>query len=348
MGRFALLVVVLVGLALASAAPTFADPTEFYTLAYDTALGLSSDTELDVYVPANGPAPASLVFYAPQGYGATVGQAAGTKVGTVVAGVSVAGSTTEIEADADLVADDPAKYFGNTCAPGLHAAVFVANLTASGITVPVPFYVDPTSAAEATLGGFKIQACLASPDVPAAIGGAPGGLRLIEAYLDFASVFTNPSAPGTYTWRVFDTPFTPGTTTPDATRTTEARSLVGLPKLFSVKWALNAIKTRLTLSGKVTEAGKPRAGVNVRFVGGPQKSAASWQALGVAKTKGDGSFSFTRAVTGSLYVFAHVNPYTSDSCSVPGSPAALGCGFESTGPSFGPVLHITVPKVKKK
>ena len=163
----------------------------------------------------------------------------------------------------------------------------------------MPLYVDPTSGADTALGGFKIQACLASPDVPAAIGGAPGGLRLIEAYLDFTNVFTNPSASGTYTWRVFDTPFTPGTATPDPTGTVEARSLVGLPKLFSLKWALNAIKTRVTLTGKVTEAGKPRAGVNVRFLGGPQKGFDTWKALGVAKTKADGSFSFTRAVTGS-------------------------------------------------
>ena len=348
MGRFALLVAVLVGLALATAVPALADPTELYALAFDTALGRSSDTELDVLVPADGPAAASIVFYSPQGYGITLGQAAGTKIGTVVAGVSVGGSSTEIEADGDLVADDPAKYAGNTCAPGVHAAVFVASLAASGVAVPVPLYVDPTSGADTALGGFKIQACLASPDVPAAIGGAPGGVRLIEAYLDFTSVFTNPSASGTYTWRLFETPFTPGTATPDATATIEARSLVGLPKLFSVKWALNTARTRLTLRGKVTEAGKPRAGVNVRFLGGPQKSIDSWKALGVSQTKADGSYSFTKAVTTSLYVFAHVNPYISDSCSAAGSTAPLGCQFESTGPSFGPVVHVTVPRVKKK
>ena len=85
MGRFALLVTVLAGLVLATAAPAFADTTELYALAYDTALGRSSDTELDVLLPASGPAAASLVFYSPQGYGLTVGQAAGTKIGTVVA-----------------------------------------------------------------------------------------------------------------------------------------------------------------------------------------------------------------------------------------------------------------------
>ena len=336
------------GLALGTAAPALADPTELYALAYDTALGRSSDTELDVLVPPNGPAPASLVFYSPQGYGFTLGQAAGTKIGTVVAGVTVGGSAAEIEADGDLVADDPAKYVGNTCAPGAHTAVFVANLTASGLTVPVPLFVDPTTGAETALGGFKIEACFAAPDVPPAIGGAPAGVRLVEAYLDFETVFTNPSAAGTYTWRLFETPFTPGTATADSTGTIEARSLVGLPKLFSFKWALNAARNRVTLSGKVTEAGKPRAGVNVRFLGGPKNSLDSWKPFGVTKTKADGSFSFTKAVTASLYVFAHVNPYISDSCSVAGSAAALGCQFESTGPSFGPVVHVVVPKVKKK
>ncbi len=348
MARFVLLVALALGAALGTAAPAFAATAELYTVAYDTALGRGAETELDVVVPQTGPAAASLILYAPKGYGVTVGQAPGTKVGSVAAGVTLGSSTSAIEADGDIVADDPAKYFGNTCAPGLHAAVFVANLTASGVTIPVPLYVDPTGTSESTLGGFKIQACLAAPDVPAALGGAPGGLRLLEADLDFTSVFTNPAAPGTYTWRLFDTPFTAGTTTSDPTQTAEARSLVGLPKLFSLKWALSKTKTKVTLSGKVNEAGRPRAGINVRFLGGPKNSFDSWKEIGVAKTKGDGSFSFTKPITSSLYIFAHVFSYISNSCSEPGSTAVKGCVFESTGPSFGPVIHVIVPPRKKK
>ena len=144
---------------------------------------------------------------------------------------------------------------------------------------------------------------------------------------------TNPAASGTYTWRLIETPFTPGTATPDATATIEARSLVGLPKLFSLKWALNASKARLTLSGKVNEAGKPRAGVNVRFLGGPQKDVDTWKALGVTKTKADGSFSFTKAITGSLYVFAHVEPVHQRLVLGGGLDGAdWAAQFESTGP----------------
>ncbi len=345
MGRLALLVAVLAGLVLAGAAPALADTPELYAIAYDTALGRSSDTELDVFLPASAPAAASISFYSPQGYGVALGQAPGTKVGKVVAGVTVGGSTTEIEADGDLVVDDPAKYVGNACAPGLHAGVLVANLGAAGVTVAVPLYVDPTSGADTALGGFKIQACLASPDVPAALGGAPAGLRLLEADLDFQSVFTNPAASGAYTWSVYETPFTPGTTTPNPAGTVEARSIVSLPKLFSLRWALNAKKTAVTFSGKVTEGGKPRAGVNVRFLVSKTKGG-TLAPLGVAKTKADGSFTFTKALTGSLYVFAHVNPYISDSCSAAGSTAPGGCVFESTGPSFGPIIHVVVPKRK--
>ena len=65
-----------------TAAPALADSTELYAFAYDTALGRSSDTELGVIIPASGPAVASVVFYSPQGYGVTVGQAVGTKIGT--------------------------------------------------------------------------------------------------------------------------------------------------------------------------------------------------------------------------------------------------------------------------
>jgi hypothetical protein len=347
MVRFTLLVAVVLGMVMASAAAASGATTQLYAYAYGTALGHAADTELDVVLPASGPAAASIVLYTPQGYGVTASQA-GTKIGTVAASVTLGGSTKQVEADGDLVTDDPAKYVGNTCAPGLHAAVFVANLTAAGVTVPVPLYVDPTSAADAALGGFKIQACLAAPDVPAALGGAPAGLRVLEADLDFTHVFTNPASTGTYTWRVFNTAFTQGTTTPDPTSTVEARALVGLPKLFSLKWALNATKTKVALSGKLLEAGKPRARVNVNFRGGPQQTYSSWKPLGVAQTKADGSFSFTKAITTSVYVYAYVNAYAGDFCTVPGSIAPRGCLFESIGASYGPVIHVVVPKVKKK
>jgi len=347
MARFVLLGTVVLGLVLAGAAPAFAATTELYVYAYDTALGRPSDTELDVVVPASGPATASIVLYAPQGYGIAASPA-GTKVGTAVATVTVGGSTTKVQATGDLIAGDPTQYVGNTCAPGLHAAVVVANLTVSGITVPVPLYVDPTGGADATLGAFKVQACLAPPDVPAALGGAPAGLRVVEADLDFVHLFTNPSATGTYTWRVFNTPFVPATTTADPTATVEARALVGLPKLFSLRWALNATKTRVNLNGKLIEAGKPRARVNVTFRGGPQSAYTTWKPFGVTQTKADGSFSFTRSIATSAYVYAFVNPYVGDFCTVPGSTAPRGCVFESIGASYGPVIHIVVPKTKKK
>ena len=103
----------------------------------------------------------------PAGYGLNTGVAPGTTVGTVDA-VAQIGSTTVTIPTGNIVADTPANYTSNpeaqACAPGAHAAVWVAHAASFAI----PLYVDPTSSTESSLGAFKLQACFTSPDSPGA------------------------------------------------------------------------------------------------------------------------------------------------------------------------------------
>ena len=52
--------------------------------------------------------------------------------------------------------------------------------------------------------------CLSNPNIPAAVGGAPLGLKLIRAQLSIRGVFTTPSAAGDVVWRAIATPWGPG------------------------------------------------------------------------------------------------------------------------------------------
>ena len=85
-------------------------------------------------------------------------------------------------------------------------------------SVEIPFYVDATQGSEASLGAYKLVACLASPYVPVAEGGAPDNLRVTELELALSepgrSVITKPAS-GKFTWRLFTTPYVNGTATPD-------------------------------------------------------------------------------------------------------------------------------------
>lgn len=274
---FVVALVALVAPAFASAAtPTFEART------FETAAGAPSDVALDLTIPADNAAPAKIVIYVPQGYGVNTGAAPGTTVGTIDAVAHVGGSDLTIPTGS-IVADTPGNYTSNpqaqACAPGSHAAVWVAK--AGSFSIPI--YVDPTSGAEAALGGYKLQTCLLSPDVPESAGGAPLGARLIEAQLGFTNtVLTNPSTKGSYLWRVAVTPFTAGSSTVNAAGTYELRSVVYIPATLTIKKKSYSTKTKvLVLTGVFKVLGSPvknfpvfiytvNAAGNVKLIGHPK------------------------------------------------------------------------------
>jgi hypothetical protein len=251
--------------------PTFAARQDVLTqpslvvIPATTTLGAVADTEVALTLAAEGAATAKVMLYVPRGYTANLAQAPGTKLGTVRVRETVGGTYPELSGR--IIADDPAKYVSDpraqACAPGTHAAVWVIQVG----TFTVPMYVDPTPATEASLGAYSAQVCLASPDVPESAGGAPNGLRLIEADMDFKSTFTNPPTPDTSAWRAIVTPYVSGTSTPNPVGTDEVRALTFFPFTIGIKGHYDGKTHSAILTGWVSRVTAHPVGIVVSVVG---------------------------------------------------------------------------------
>jgi hypothetical protein len=202
------------------------------------------------------------VIYAPPGYTAIINQAAGTQIGTVTAQVLVrepiAGAVLPLTGTITTAA--PAEHAANQCAPGLHGAVWLLSLPApSGPPLTVPLYVDQTLGTETALGSYRLTACLPSPNIPQAAGGAAFGAKLILAQLNFQQgIFSAPNNRGTFRWQLLATPWpTSAAGPPNVAGTVSAQGRVMLP----VTIALRATSRRglVTITGNVLEN---RTGVN--------------------------------------------------------------------------------------
>jgi hypothetical protein len=259
--------------------------------------GVAAATTVQVTEDKTDAAPLKITIYQATGYTATLGQPAGTQIGTVHADLQALAISPDaiIQADGTVLTADPATYTSNTCAPGSHAAVWLLHVTVSGQTIDVPVYLDPTTGAEAALGSAKLQLCLSDPydTAPAAIR-APFGVKLINAKMVLNSgIITNPSSAGTFLWRATITPWNPATPAPDAAKTVEVQSIVTLPPgrvtvKATVKKLTKPKRSVATVSGKVTENGAAVSGASVVIFANGKKIAT-------VKTNASGSFakSFT-------------------------------------------------------
>jgi hypothetical protein len=96
---------------------------------------------------ATDDATAATTVYSPPGYGVTLGQPAGTQLGTLSANVKVAAlNNARIDVTGTVKTDNPANYVTNPCSPGTHEAVWVLEFNLSGTIVRLPMYVDRVTA----------------------------------------------------------------------------------------------------------------------------------------------------------------------------------------------------------
>jgi hypothetical protein len=293
--------------------------------------GVAAATTVQVTEDKTDAAPLKITIYQATGYTATLGQPAGTQIGTVHADLQALAISPDaiIQADGTVLTANPATYTSNTCAPGNHAAVWLLHVTVSGQTIDVPVYLDPTTGAEAALGSAKLQLCLSDPydTAPAAIR-APFGVKLINAKLVLDSgIITNPSSAGTFLWRATITPWNPATPAPDAAKTVEVQSIVTLPPgratvKVTVKKLKKPTRSVATVSGKVAENGVAVSGASVVIFANGKKVAT-------VKTNATGSYSksftikkatkFQAKVTAAQHDTACVSPLPATS--VPGGCA---------------------------
>jgi hypothetical protein len=281
--------------------------------------GASGTTILRVTVPRDHDALFRADFYVPAGYVAPLTQSAGTTVGTVAAQVlvqePVAGAVLPVQGN--ILVENPANHTTSPCSPGLHAAVWMLVLAAAGQELRVPAYVDPTTGTETALGAYKIRACLPSPHIPASLGGATFGAKLIRAQLNFTGVFTTPSASGDYPFRLVATPWAPPAT-PNAAATTESIAHMLLPARFTLRGTSR--KRVLTVRGTLFEG--PEA------VGGQRIVVRIGRRNHTVRTTAGGAFRvtvrFRRRTTTTVRASAAV-PVRTETCPTGPSPAPAGC-----------------------
>jgi hypothetical protein len=207
-------------------------------------------------------------IYAPLGYGVTLGQPVGTKIGELEGTVILRGvANTQVDVQGDVIADDPAAHPNDPCAPGLHGAVWKVTVTINQVPITVFIYVDAVTAGpEAAFASAKVQLCLAGPV------GTPGGAQLLFALFDVNGVFRNPANTNDRLWRATFTPYTPGTPNPNPAGTVEGQALV--PGRVSLKLTVKSLKRgRIIISGRLLVSGSPFRGASVELYVGNRRVA---------------------------------------------------------------------------
>jgi hypothetical protein len=182
----------------------------------------------------------------PEGYNERLVASPGTVIGEVFATVILRGAgNAEVDVSGQVRADNPASHVSNACAPGLHTAVWILEVTLAGTPVRVPIYVDDITNVPGT--SARIQLCLAGPV------GTPSGSQLLTAVFEVRDVFTNPTARRAHIWSALFTPYNPGTPQPNPGGTVEARAIVPLP--VTVTMTAKRKGRIVTLSGRVNLPG---------------------------------------------------------------------------------------------
>lgn len=236
----------------------------------------------------NDDATGVLTLYAPLGYGVTLGQAPGTKIGDLDGIVFVRALQARVEIEGTVTARDPAAYVSNPCSPGLHEAVWTIDTSLAGTALSIPMYVDRiTSGAEAAFASARMRICLASPYVPPPQGAASGASLIVAAF-SVQGVFSNPTTRGSYPWNGLFIPYTPGTANLNPGNAAQSTSYTRLPVQLAVtaKKLKRGKKRFARVTACLNEAGQGVRGVNINFLAG--KTARKTSRVKRARTNARG------------------------------------------------------------
>ena len=257
-----------------------------------TATGVVVKASLD----ANDDPTARVAINAPAGTQLTTTQAPGTVLGPVraiVKALDLAGADLPLEGQLVVAAPGQIPAASQTVCIGSTTplATWVMILTAAGQTLNVPTYLLPQPNAQ--LGPAFIVICLPPPDVPI---GTPGratfGAKVYSAELTINGVFSRIT---TGAWISSWVPYTPTAGTPNAAGAVVAPAAIAPG---SVTLTAKIAGKGARLSGRVTQAGQPRAGATVTILGGTR--AGRLTSVGRARVAANGAFTF-RAKAGTFF-----------------------------------------------
>ena len=254
------------------------DEPSLHAVPSSTRLYHASSSEVELYVPWGSGEIARVVVFIPSGYRVDLMNRPGARVGSVTVWNDFRGYVGKITADA------PSAHVANSCAPGVHQAVWLLRVDIDGRKNVVPLFVDRTVGADTLLGGYRVEGCLPrSLDL---------GTRIAMLELDLHEL-TNPPVPGGYTWRAFVTPYEGSG--PDTTRTFELRSTVPLPMRLTLGVRYDRTRRQALLTGRFIAPGFDVAGMPVELY---VKSGRYLEPLRWTRTRADGRFSLRRRIRG--------------------------------------------------
>jgi hypothetical protein len=194
------------------------------------------DQELIFVVPTNDAAVAEATVYV--GPGTTLTTQPGTTFGEAYADLisnAVYGNST-FELDGLVTSVNPTAYENNTCAPGLHTAVWLARMTPLflNVNIDVPIYVDAARADQQSYASYVLKLCFPSPYIP-----YPDGAVFGARVLDFQLYLTNFEHAGDGRWTTVVTPFKAGAG-PDPQQAAEAQAVVTQGSISSLSVLLKS------------------------------------------------------------------------------------------------------------
>ena len=265
---------------------------------------------------------ARIVIYAPRGYTASLTQAPGTTIGSVVAHVQVLDlSTNVLPLSGQVKSDSPANWTAqaNLCTPGAPPeAVWTLNAALPGQPPnPIPVFVSHTTGAEAAFSSLKMTVCFRDPTLPQNDPRRqPNGLKFIDAAFSVKGVFTNSSSAGSQLFRSLFTPYTPGTGTPNAAGTREAQGIVPTPYSVSIK-RVRARRGFLRFAGVVNVAGSFPSGATVALYAGVKgKNGVTFKRVGTTRSR-KGKYVFNRRLPKKATYYFAERPPTLAACASP-------------------------------
>ncbi len=255
-------------LALAFAGSALAAYTPQFIVSHTPSNVSSASTTITIKQTRDDDATAKVTFYVPQGYAGVLGQAAGTKLGTVAAHVQATAISQDaiLPINGDVIAAsnvDATVAASSTACTGTatHSAFWVLALEASGQMLQVPVFIDTTAGPEAAFAQFKLQVCLPPPAT------ATFGAKLLDASLTLSNVFTTPVSPGQYVWPAFFTPYSSAAGPASPAGTVQSRAVVRLSGQIRLTGRITSKKKRTArLSGSVTENSTGIVGVPVQLL----------------------------------------------------------------------------------
>jgi hypothetical protein len=205
--------------------------------------------------------------------------------------------------------DAATELAAQSCSPGSHLAAWKIKLSLLGEPLDVPIYVS------APAGDSRLRLDLCVPTLPSADGGARRILPISSLRLSLLE-FDVPKTRDLYVWRARVTPMAPDRRTLLPQKAYELRAIVPRPHVLSLRGRYDRNAHVAVLQGRLTAAGKPRAGARIYFVALFRTISGGGinfgdRTAGSVRTTAQGTFTFRAKMRKTTGFLAVVEPATS-------------------------------------